>query len=627
LVASLVRIGSRPLLTEHDPVLLADFDNATGDSVFDDTLRQGLAIELGQSPFLNVVPEQRVQETLRYMGRPPDTRVLLPLAREVCERVDAKALLAGSIARLGGRYVLAFDALNCLNGESLAHEQVTADNKEQVLPMVGRAARTIRGKLGESLQSIKRFDVPIQQATTNSLEALKAYAVAEEQRSRGIEAEAVLTLKHAIEIDPDFAMAYGKMASLYANIGEADQADQYLQRAVVLQDRVTERERLYLLSRYYYLTKFDVTKSIETAEQWKRTYPNDWEVYNFLSGRYQIIGRFEEAAAMAREALRLNPNNFSPYTNLALSYRSLNRFAEAKAVCEKAVAAGRDNSYIHEILYELAFLRSDSAAMLREASHPPNAFDEDYLLDEQSGAALALGKRRMAQQLALRAQEIARKSGFTENAAFSMAWDALHEADIGNYRQGRVLALQVVKVGHGIDARETAAEALALSGDDRDAKHLVEELRQRFPQGTVIINASLPTIMASIALRRGNPERAVELLKASIPYELGEFPSLAPVYIRGQAYLQARRSKEAAEEFQKLLDHPGIAVLSVRHPLARLGLARAYALMGDWVHSRQAYEDFLALWRDADPDIPILEDAKREYAQLKQRADNFSVWN
>ena len=615
---SLIRVESRPLLTERDLVLITDFDNTTGDSVFDGTLKQALAVELGQSPFLNVVGQERVQETLRYMGRPPDTRVLLPLAREVCERLDAKALLTGSIARLGTQYVLALDAVNCLDGKSFARVQVTADGKEQALPMLGRTARSIRSKLGESLQSIQKFDVPVQQATTNSLEALKAYTVAEEQRSRGIEAEAVPTFKHAIEIDPNFAMAYGKLARLYANIGEADLAAQYLQRAVTLQDHVTERERLYLLSNYYYLTRGDVTKSIETAEQWRRTYPNDWEPYNWLSGRYQIIGRFEQAAAMAREALRLNSDNFSPYANLAASYRSMNRFVEAKAVCERAAAAGRDNSYIHDMLYEIAFLQGDTGAMLHEASHPPSAFEESYLLDEQGGAALASGKLRTARQFSRRAQDIARKAGFTEDAAFSLAWDALHEADIGNYRQARVIAQAVLRTARGIDARETAAEALALSGDAREAKDLVEELRRRFPQGTVIVNASLPTIFSSIELQRGNPERSIELLQQAIPYELGEFPSLAPIYIRGQAYLRARRGKEAAAEFQKLLDHPGIAVFSPRHPLARLGLARSYALMGDESHSRQMYEDFLALWREADADIPILRDAKREYTQLRQ---------
>ena len=613
-----MRSRSSKQLTEKDTVVLADFDNTTGEPVFDGTLKLGLAVQLGQSPFLNVISDARVHDTLGYMGRPPDTRVLLPIALEVCERLDAKALLAGSIARLGSHYVIGLDALNCLNGDSLAREQVEADSHERVLRAMDEATSRLRRRLGESLGSIQRFDVPVEQATTTSLEALKAYALATEQRARGMEAGSIPFFKRAIELDPNFTMAYGQLAMAYNNMGEADLAAQFLTKGASLLDHVTERERLYLLCRYYYYVTGQIDKSIETAELWTRTYPRDPLPYGTLSARYQVLGEFDKAIDASREALRLDPRGwYANYSNLADSYRSMNRLAEAKEVCEKAIAAGRGSFRIHEDLYEIAFLQGDLTAMQQEVDWARGTPEEHTMLDDQASVALSSGKLRIARQLSNRSHEDMRRQGLPEDAAFSTAWNALSEADFGNYREARSIANEVVRVGHGIDARETAAEALALAGNTLKAKQLADELQGRFPQHTVLNHASLPTILATIELQRGNTERAIEMLQEAVPYDFSEFSSLAAVHIRGLAYLRAGKGSEAAVEFQKILDHRGIAVFSPRHPLACLGLARSHALMGDRTRSRHDYEEFLTLWKDADPDIPIYKQAKAEYAKLQ----------
>jgi serine/threonine protein kinase/tetratricopeptide (TPR) repeat protein len=614
---SIPYLQHRPVLTQHEPLLLADFENYTGQPVFDGALKQALAVQLGQSPFLNILPQERVQQTLRYMGRPADTLVLLPLAREVCERLDAKALLAGSIAPVGTHYSISLDVVNCLNGNSLVHQQTEADSKDHVLRSLDETVAKLRRTLGESLGSIQRFDVPIQQATTASLEALKAYALAREYRSRGMESDSIPLFKHAIEIDPSFAMAYAQLATAYDNLGETDEAAQYLKKAVSLVDRVSARERFFSLSRYYNIATGQLDKSIETAQEWAQTYPDDWLPYDWLAARYLVIGKYEKAVEAAREAMRLGPNFYTPYANLSWAYRSLNRFSEAKVICEKAIALKRDSSYIHKDLYAIAFLQGDQAAMQRQLDWARGPNEEEDLLDSQASVALASGKRHAARELSHRVQAASLKHGFRDDAAFSMAWEALNEADIGNYLQSRSVAKEVLQIARGVDARETAAEALALAGELRKARELVDELQRRFPQHTVLNSASLPTIRATIEMQSGNPARAVELLRQAEPYDYSEFASLAPVYVRGLAYLRSKRGKEAAGEFQKLLDHPGIAILSPRRSLARLGLARSYALVGDNARSREAYEAFLSSWKDADSDIPILKEAKREFSKLQ----------
>jgi tetratricopeptide (TPR) repeat protein/DNA-binding winged helix-turn-helix (wHTH) protein len=616
-IARLLPRRTSHAFTEEDSVVLADFDNTTGEGVFDGALKEGLAVQLAQSPFLHFVPEDRVRETLRFMGHPSEKRLLPPLVREVCERVNAKAFVAGSIGRLGTHYVLAVDAVNCQNGGALARAQAEVQSQDQVLQALGHAAQLVRRGLGESLSSIQRYDVSIQEASTSSLQALKAYSLGEEERARGAELEAIPLFANAIKLDPKFAMAYARMAAAYNNLGESQKAGACLKEAFDLREHVTEREKLYLEIRYYQIVTGETDKAAQTYEFWTQVYPREWTPYNGLAARYQVVGQYDKAVENAITALKLAPDNILPYANLALSYRSLNRFAEAKEICEKAIAAKRDSSYTHAVSFEIGFILGDQAAMQHEIEWARGTPREADMLTAEALTEIYAGRLRSARRLFQSAHDSARKEGLQENAAFSMTWEALAEADLGNFQQARDLVKKAMALGNGIDAQETAAEALAISGDLQKAEALAEDLYKRFSEHTPLNTVSLPTIRATIALRRGNPARAIDLLRPSIPYDLSEFSSLAAVYVRGHAYLSARSGKEAAGEFQKVLDHSGIAPTSPRHALARLQLGRAYTVAGDRTKARAAYRDFLTLWKDADPDIPILIAAKAEYAKLQ----------
>jgi len=604
-------------ITDQDSVVLADFDNSTGEAVFDGALKEGLAVQLAQSPFLHFVSEDRVHETLRFMGRPKGERLVLPIVRDVCERLHATAFVAGSIRPLGTHYVLAVDAVNCQNGETLAQAQVEVQSREQVLKALGQAAQIVRADLGESLSTLQKYDVPVQEASTSSLEALKAYTLGEEERSRGDEIESLSLFANAIKLDPNFAMAYARMGAAYNNLGESQKAAEYLKKAFDLREHVTEAEKLYLEIRYYQIVTGEIDKATQTYEFWKQIYPREWTPYNGLSARYQVIGEYDKAVENAIAALKLAPDNILPYANLATSYRSLNRFAEAKEICEKAMAIKRDSSYTHAVSFEIGFILGDRAAMQRELDWARGTPREADMLTAEALTEIFEGRLRSSRRLFQAAHQGAQKQGLLENAAFSMAWEALAEADLGNFPQARALANKAMTLSNGIDAQETAAEALALSGDLSKAEALADDLHKRFPQHTPLNGVSLPTIRATIAMRRGNPAQAVDLLQPSIPYDLSEFSTLAALYVRGIAYLSARSGNEAAREFQKILEHSGIAPTSPRHALARLGLARAYALTGEKEKSRETYQGFFAAWKNADADIPILHEARNEFARLK----------
>jgi DNA-binding winged helix-turn-helix (wHTH) protein/tetratricopeptide (TPR) repeat protein len=612
------RVKATRALSDKDSILLADFKNSTGDPVFDGALKQGMAVQLGQSPFLDVTSADRVRETLGFMGRSPDEPVVLPLAREVCVRLGAKALIAGSITRLGTSYVLAMQALNCQDSHVLAQEQVEVRNKEDVLPALGKSAARLRGNLGESLNSIQRFDVPIEQATTPSLDALKAYSLGVEQRTRGNEREAIPFFEHAIELDPSFAAAHAQLGVAYRNLGETDRAADYLKKAFGLSSHLSERERQYITVQYDTLVLGDTDKATETYEIWSRMYPRDWIPFNGLAARYQVSGEYEKAAAAAREAMRLQPNHYSPYANLASSYLELGKVEEAKQICAKAAEAGRDSWYTHRTLFEIAFMQHDTAAMQREMSWAAGADRENDMLTVEALVLASEGKLHAARQLYERSWSASLQHGLKDDAAYSMAGEALTEADFGNSRQAIDRANTAVRLGDGIDARETAAEALAVAGDSRQSQALADDLKHRFPAHKLLNLAALPSAAATIELRANNPAKAVQTLEQAAPYDLCEFASLSPIYVRGQAYLGLHDGKEAAAEFQRILDHSGIDPTSQRHPLARLGLARAYALSADLDDSRKAYEEFISEWSGADPDLPILQQAKAEYARLKK---------
>ncbi len=612
-------------LTEKDTIVLADFTNTTGDEVFDDTLKQALAVDLGQSPFLNILSEDKVRQTLREMTRSPNERLTRDLAREVCQRVGSKAYLAGSVAALGTEYVIGLQALNCATGEVLAREQVTASGKEQVLPAMGQAAVKLRSEVGESLSSVQKFDVPLEQATTNSLEALKAY-------TRGIKAshekgdvEAIPFGKRAIELDPNFALAYDALGVQYSNLSQPNLAAGYLKKAFDLRERVTEREKFHITALYYEIASGDMKKANETYEPWIQVYPRDPVPYGNLGSDYMILGQYEKAATETRESLRLEPNQIVGYANLGQIYLALNRFDEAKATTEEALERKLDDIPLHMNLYALAFFAGDAVAIKKQADWAvgkPSA--EDWMLSLESDTEALAGKLGKARGLSRQAIETARRGDEKEPAALWQANAAIREALFGNAdvaRQDAVAAAALAPGSH--DAETQAALAYAFAGDAAHAQSLTNDLDKRFPQDTVMQSVWLPTIRAQIETDRKNATRSIQFLHAAAPYELGMLSGsvpnscLYPVYVRAQAYLNAQQGAAAAGEFQKILDHRGLLWNCATGALAHLGLARAYALEGDTAKARAGYHDFLALWKDADPDIPILIAAKAEYAKLQ----------
>jgi eukaryotic-like serine/threonine-protein kinase len=612
-------------LTEKDTIVLSDFTNTTGDEVFDDTLKQALAVDLGQSPFLNILSEEKVRQTLQQMTRSPGERLTQDLAREVCQRAGSKAYLAGSIAALGTQYVIGLEALNCASGDVLAREQVTAAGKEQVLPALGQAAAKLRNEVGESLSSVHKFDVPLEQATTNSLEALKAYTLGRKTSREKGEAEAIPFHKRAIELDPNFALAYDSLGINYYNLNQPSLGADYLRKAFDLRDHITEREKFHVTAHYYSLAADEMEKAIQTLELWIQVYPRDFVAYSNLGTGYMILGQYEKAATDTREALRLEPNNVVPYANLGEIYLALNRFDEARTTTEEALGRKLEGIPLHLNLYALAFFRGNTTSMKHQsdwAVGKPSA--EDQMLSLESDTEAWSGRLGKARALSRQAVESARRSDEKEPAALWQANAAIREALFGNPDAARQNAAAAVALAPGVrDAEAQAALAYALTGDAAHAQSLADDLAKRFPQGTVVQSVWLPTIRAQIETDRKKAARGIELLQAAGHYELGMLSvsalnsCLYPVYVSAEAYLSAQQGATAAAEFQKILDHRGLLWNCATGALAHLGLARAYAMQGDTAKAKSAYQDFLTLWKDADPDIPIFIAAKAEYAKLK----------
>jgi len=613
-VAAFFYFRRGPALTERDSIVLADFVNTTGDTVFDGTLKQALAVQLEQSPYLNVFPEDRVRQTLRLMGRSPDERITAPIAREICERAGIKAMLTGSISGLGANYVIAVDAVNCRTGDTLAREQVEAESKEKVLQAVGRASSRLRRKLGESLSSIQKLDTPIE-VTTSSLEALRAFSLGEAQRAKASYRGAIPFYKRAVELDPNFALAYARLGWAYGGLGERELATEFQKKAFERRDRASERERFYLFMAYYGSVTGELDKTIETLTLWVQTYPRDWNAHNSSAARYNAIGQHDKALEEAREALRLDPQQAFPYLNLAVAYAVLNRSDEAKAVCQQAVTRKLDPPELHLLLYYIAAFQGDAAAREREVAWARGKPFEPMLLNAQADVAASTGRLEQARELSGRSIDLMLQANLKELAAEHLAWLASAEALLGNPHQARQRAGAALAISDSADTVRHAATALALAGDLAQAEKLAAELVTRFPTHTLVNQRDVPTIRAAIEVQRGNPSRAIELLRAATPYEGGLGGRSWPTYVRGLAYLRSRRGTEAAAEFQKVLDRR-VSVLVLR-PLAELGLARVFALAGDTSKSRQAYQDFFAAWKDADPDIPLLAQARQEYASLR----------
>ena len=611
-------ISHRPAkLTDKDTIALADFDNSTGDPVFDDTLKTALSVSLNQSPFLNVLSDSSVSKTLKLMEKPPDTKLTPDIARELCQRAGSKAYIAGSIASLGKQYVLGLKVVSCQSGDTIAQQQATALAKEKVLDSLGEAASKLRGKLGESLASVQSFDKPLEQVTTSSLEALQSFTRAEDQRSHGKGAETIPLYKRAIELDPNFAMAYAKLGLLFGDLREYETSSKYARKAFALSDRVSQRERFYLAERYYRDVTEEIDKEIDTLQLWAQTYPHDFVPHTNLAFCYRLTGQFDNVISEALQASRIDPDVVNPYGNQAFAYMQLDHFDEARAVMAQTESHGMSPWYFHAILYSIAVAQNDGAGMKKQAdwARGQKPEYEMQMLNLESEAAGASGKVDKARELARRAVELAESRNLKEEAAAYMANEAARETTLGNYSQARQQAKAALKISQGPLVEYSAAYALARAGESAHAKNLADDLAKRFPMSTSQNKFHIPVILALVETRKGNPARAVELLQACSAYESGEDAALVPVYVRGEAFLQMHDGKNADEEFQKILEHRGIAPFAF--PLARLGSARAYQLQGDSAKARAAYDEFFVLWKDADPDIPILKQAKTEYAKLQ----------
>jgi serine/threonine protein kinase/Tfp pilus assembly protein PilF len=603
-----------PALTEQDTILLTDFDNQTGDEIFDATLKQGLAVQLEQSPFLNLFPDTRVRSTLKLMSRSTDERVTSEIGREICQRQGLKALIASSIAPLGSHYVVTLSAINSNTGEVLAREQMEAENREQVLKALSQAASRLREKLGESLSSIQKFDAPLE-ATTSSLEALKAYALGLPLYASGKWPAAILYFNRAVEIDPNFALAYKTLAFSYANISQSGLAAQYAAKAYALRNRVSEREKLAILDSYYLFVTGEVDKRIDLAELRKRLYPHDASAFTNLSLAYGQIGQFEKAVPESLEALRLTPHSTVPYAQLGQAFISLDRFAEAREIYKQALQQNLDFTSIHSGSYQIAFASGDTAAMQQQIDWAKGKPNEYEALDWQTGAAAFAGQWRRAQALSRRSIDLAVRSDAKEVAAGYAAEEALRNTLFGQCTQTKAAATQALTLEHHRLTTARAMLALAWCGEASQAQRLIDDLVKSYPKDTRINGLWHPTISAAIELRRGNAQQVIDLLEGAKRYEAAA--QFWPQYLRGLAYLKLVLGAEAAVEFQKILDHRGQAPLSVLYPLAHLNLARAAAINGDATKARQAYRDFFAIWKDADADLPLLIEAKKEYEKVK----------
>ena len=608
-------------LSEKDTIVLADFDNKTGDPVFDDTLKQALAVDLEQSPFLNILSHRKVMTTLLMMGRSPERPVIGRVARDLCQRVGSKALLAGSITSLGNDYVIGLEAVNCATGDALVTQQVEAHGKENVLKALGKAATAMRSKLGESLASVQEFGTPIEEATTSSLDALKAFSMARRTAATRGEIAAIPYFQRALELDPHFAGAYGELALMYSNQGQTTRAVENITRSYELRDRVSERERYSFTCFYHLIATGDLAQANEAAELWKQSYPRDFQPRGDLGSNYAWLGQWERALSETQEAFRLEPNNGTNIANLAWEQLALGRTLDAKTTLEQALSRNVDTFFVRLALYHVAFLLADQRTMQEQvAALAGRPGEEDLLQSAQADTDAYFGRLGKARALSSQAVESARRADAAETAALWQAKSALREVEFGNARVARQQATSALALLAGREVQPLAALALARSGETAQAQKLADALDHENPQNTILQGYWLPTIRAALEMNR-NPAKAVEILQAAAPYDLSQPPSfnsgvMYPVYLRGEAYLHARQGKEAAAEFQKIIDHGGLVLNFPLGALAHLGLARAHAQQGEPQKARAAYQEFLTLWKDADPDVPILRQAKAEMQRL-----------
>ena len=609
-------------LTDKDSIVVSDFTNTTGELIFDDTLKQGLAVQLEQSPFLDLISDRKVNETLKLMGRSTGERLTADVAREVCQRIGSKATLTGSIASLGSQYVIGLKAVNCGTGDLLAEAQEPAEGKESILRALDHAAFSIRGELGESLSSVQKYDTPLAQATTPSLEALKAYTLGQKTRHAQGDTAALPFYQRATELDPNFALPYVALSVGYYNLNEAARSAENVRKAYALRDKVSDPERFSIEALYYLDATGELQKAAQAYELWQRTYPRDFAPYASLGVIDVNLGNYGKAAEVTLQATVLEPNDEINYANLSGDYLALNQLDEAQSVFKQAQERHLEGEYLLANRYEVAFLKADENEMAQSAAVAMGkSGTEDVLLAVQGDTQAWHGQMVKAREFTRRAMDSAERNDARETAAAYQAESALREVEAGKREQARDDAEAALKLGANRDVRAMAGLALARAGSIPGAEKLGVELDKSFPLDTLVQTYWLPTIRAAIALERKDPNRAIELLKTPIDIELGEPTSvsvvLCPVYVRGEAYRMLHDGGAAAAEFQKFIDHRGVVVNFPWGALAHLGLARAYSLSGKIPEAQAAYRNFFALWKDADPDIPILIAAKAEYAKLK----------
>jgi eukaryotic-like serine/threonine-protein kinase len=608
-------------LTEKDTIVLSDFTNTTGEAVFDDTLKQALRVQLEQSPFLHVLSDQQVNQQLRMMGHSPGERLTQDVARDLCQRVSSKALLAGSISGLGSHYAIGINAINCRTGEELGSTQVESESREQVLKAVGQGATKIRERLGESLASIQKYDAPVEQATTPSLEALKAFTTGWNLHSSGSEKPSIPFFKRAVELDPNFAMAYATMAQAYGNLSEDELALEYTKQAFDRRERTSEREKFYIESHYYSIVAQDLTKTIQTYELWEKAYPRDDIPHNNLGVTYAQIGQHDKGLQEAQQAMRFDPNNVLAQENTGFGFMSLDRFDESRMTFNNTATRHPDDVTVHLGLYNLADLAQDQSSMQQHVAWASSRADAQSLFFWLQGiTAFRTGRASKARELVQLSINADERDGFSEGIANTRALTALWEADYGELPLAREHAAASLSKSAGNNAKIAAALTLAELNEAQRAETLATDMKQRFPEATILNNVWLPTIKAKVALSHNDPGNAIKALEAALPYDLASLPplpNLYPAYVRGQAYLQAHQAEAAAQQFQKILDHKGIAGISPVPTLARLGLARARAMAGNKDAAKTAYQDLFAVWKDADPDLPLVKQAKAEYAKLQ----------
>jgi Flp pilus assembly protein TadD len=607
-------------LNETDTVVLADFTNKTNDAVFDDALRQGLAVQLEQSPFLSLISDQRTRQTLQLMGKSPDAKLTPEVARELCERTASKAYLSGTISNIGSQYVLGINAVNCQTGDTLAQEQATADSKEHVLGALGDAANKLREKLGESLKTVHKLATPIEQATTPSLEALQAYSMGRNlMLTQGNYAAAVPQFQRAIQLDPNLAMAYASLGTTYHNLGEKELAAENTRRAFELRGKVSEREKFYIESHYHHFVTGDLEKAKQVYELSAQTYSRDAGPITNLGVVYQTLGQYEKSFENFRLAQRMLPNDAVSYSNTLGVLVNLNRVKEARAMAADAAAKKIDSSGIRFDLYQLGFLQSDDVVMADQVSWAADRPGDDaVMLYYEADTAAYYGQLNKARDLSRQAIAAAGRAQRPERAAVCQAAAGLREALFGNGAEAKRNAGAALKSSNARDVQFLSTLALAMVGDKERAVEFADALKSRFPQDTVVQFNYLPSIYAQIALFDGDAPRAIEFLRAATPYELGLAASsnystyMYPVYIRGQSYLAARQGSAAAAEFQKILNWPGVVSNEPIGALAHLGLARARAMNNEPAEARTSYNNFLSLWKNADSSFPFLSAVQAE---------------